>query len=118
MKEFLMIFRSEASPNEVPSPEQLQAIMKQWQDWIGSIAAQNKLVSQGNRLDTENSMVLKPNHVITNGPYVELKETIGGYIIVKANSVAETAELAKNCPIFSVGGSVELRMIVAMEGNA
>ena len=117
MKEFLLVFRKEAVINETqPSPEQMQAIMKQWQDWIGSIAAQNKLVSPGNRL-SEEGKVVKPANVITNGPYVEIKEAIGGYIIVKANSLDEAAGLSNGCPILGVGGNVEVRAIVPMDAN-
>ena len=114
MKEFLMIFRN-SNGGEKPSPEQMQAMMKQWQDWIGGIAAQNKLSSSGNRLSADDSRVVKPNNLITNGPYVEIKEAVGGYIIVKTNSVDEAAELAKGCPILKIGGNVEVRTVVPME---
>ncbi len=102
------------SNEPAPSPEQLQAMMKPWQDWIGSIAAQNKLVSSGNRLAAEGKVV-KADGVITDGPYVEIKEAIGGYIIVKANSLEEAAEISKGCPILAVGGNVEVRSIVPMD---
>jgi hypothetical protein len=115
MKEFLLVFRR-SEVTEVPqtSPEQLQAMMKPWQDWIGNIAAQNKLVSSGNRLASE-GRVVKPDNIITNGPYVEIKETIGGYIIVRANSIDEAAELSKDCPILKMNGNVEVRAIVPMD---
>lgn len=117
MKEFLLIFRRENPTRETqPSPEQMQAMMKPWQDWIGSIAAQNKLSSAGNRLDSD-GRVVKPNNVITNGPYAEIKEAIGGYIVVKANTLDEATQLASGCPIFAVGGNVEVRTIVPMDEN-
>lgn len=87
--------------------------MKKWMDWIGGIAAQNKLANPGNRLGDEGKTV-KPNNVITDGPYVEIKESIGGYIIVKADSIEEAAELAKGCPVLSIGGNVEVRDLIAM----
>ena len=87
--------------------------MKPWQDWMGSIAAQNKLVSAGNRLEAE-GLVVKPNNVITNGPYVETKEAVGGYTIIKAESLEEAASLSQSCPILQMGGNVEIRSIVAM----
>lgn len=115
MNEFLLVFRNAPRTNDVqPSPEQLQAMMKPWQDWMGSLAAQNKLVSSGNRLAPEGK-VLKNNTVITNGPYVEIKEAIGGYIIIRAESLEEAAELSKGCPIFSMGGNVEVRMVIPMD---
>jgi|SRR6478736_7622134 len=114
MKDFLLIFRSTPPTNEVqPSPEQLQARMKPWQDWMGSLAAQNKLTSAGNRLEGAGNVV-KPNHVITNGPYVETKEAISGYTIIKADSLEEATELSKGCPILLMGGNVEVRAIIAM----
>jgi hypothetical protein len=114
MNEFLLIFRREnTGPETVLSPEQIQAMMKPWQDWIGSIAAQNKLVTAGNRLAHQGNVV-KPGQVITNGPYVEIKEAIGGYTIVKADTLEEASELSKGCPILMVGGSVEVRPIIPM----
>jgi hypothetical protein len=115
MNDFLLIFRRDLTKSELqPSPEQLQRMMKEWQNWIGSIAAQNKLVSSGNRL-ADDGMVVKPGAVVTNGPYVEIKELIGGYIMISAESIGEAAEISKGCPILSVGGSVEVRATIPME---
>src|ERR1700761_4387515 len=114
MNDFLLIFRRASNPGEAPaSPEQLQTMMQAWQDWIGSIAAQNKLVAQGNRLETDGKVV-KPGSVIINGPYVEIKEAIGGYSIIRSGSLEEAAEISKGCPILTVGGSVEVRQIIPM----
>jgi hypothetical protein len=115
MDEFLLVFRRSAMSEEPqPSPEELQAMMKPWQDWIGNIAAQNKLVDSGNRLASD-GRVVKSDNVITNGPYVEMKEAIGGYIIVRAESIDEAAELSKDCPILKMDGNVEIRTIVPMD---
>ncbi|MES2773262.1 MAG: YciI family protein [Bacteroidota bacterium] len=114
MNEFLLIFRQEPAGESLPmSPEQIQAMMKPWQDWIGSIAAQNKLVTAGNRLQSAGK-VLKPGSLVTDGPYVETKEAVGGYTIIKADSLEEATELSKGCPILFVGGSVEVREIIPM----
>ena len=118
MKEFLMVFRRDFNSNEAqPSPEQMQAMMKNWQDWMGSLAAQNKLANSGNRLSSP-GRVVKPDNVITNGPYVETKEAIGGYIIVNAGSIDEAAVLAKGCPVLHIKGNVEVREIVPMDDNS
>ena len=114
MNDFLLIFRREPVTGQIQqSPAQLQAWMKEWQDWMGGIAAQNKLVNQGNRLDQDGSVV-KAGGIVTNGPYVEVKEVIGGYTIIRAESQEEASEIAKGCPILKVGGSVEVRAIMAM----
>ena len=96
------------------SPEQIQAMMKPWQDWMGGLAAQNKLVSPGNRLASD-GRVVKANDLITNGPYVETKEAICGYIIIRAGSLDEAAQLSNGCPIFQIGGNVEVRTIIPMD---
>ena len=116
MKEFVMIFRSEVMPEVKFTPEGIVAISKQWENWIGGIAAQNKLAARGNRLGNDGKTV-KPNNVITNGPYAEIKEMISGYIMVKADSIDEAAEMAKGCPILEVGGNVEVRDVVVMNFN-
>jgi len=112
MNQYLLLFRRDVDFQL--SPEQLQKITKPWMDWMGSIAAQNKLGERGNRLDSTGKVV-KPNNVVTNGPYVEMKEAIGGYTMIKADSLDEAVELAKGCPILAVGGNVEVRPIVVLE---
>lgn len=117
MKEFLLVFRRNPDVDMQMSPEQMQSISKPWQDWMGSIAARNRLSSPGNRLATD-GRVVSPDKVVTNGPYVEMKETIGGYTIIRAASLDEAAELAKDCPILSTGGTVEVRPIMEMTNRA
>jgi hypothetical protein len=111
MNEFLLIFRHEDG-RKVASPEQLQSWMKQTMDWMGGIAAQNRLVESGNGLSFEDSRVVHHNNVVTNGPFGDIKETIGGYVIVRAADADEAAELAKGCPVLQgEGNTVEIRKI-------
>ena len=115
MDEFMLIFRHEDGA-KVASPEQLQIWMKQTMDWIGGIAAQNKF-SGGNGLPFDDSRVVHHNKVVTNGPFGEIKETIGGYIIVKADSVEEAVEFAKGCPVLQgEGNTVEVRKLAKRDG--
>jgi hypothetical protein len=115
MDEFMLIFRHQDG-NKLASPEQMQVWMKQTMDWIGGIAAQNKF-SGGNGLPFEDSKVVWPNNVVTNGPFGDIKETIGGYIIVKATSVDEAVGFAKGCPVLQgEGNSVEVRKIARGDG--
>ncbi|MDR6944858.1 YciI family protein [Mucilaginibacter pocheonensis] len=110
MKDFLFVFRNDRQGMPQGSPEELQAITQKWMDWVGGIAAQNKLVDRGNRL-VANGKVVRPNNVVTDGPYTEIKELIGGYTLIKAESLDEATELAKGCPVLSFGGNVEVREI-------
>jgi hypothetical protein len=115
MDEFILIFRHQDG-SKLASPEQMQIWMKQTMDWIGSIAAQNKFVG-GNGLPFDDAKVVHHKNVVTNGPFGEIKETIGGYIIVKAESVDEAVELAKGSPVLQGdGNTVEVRKIARGDG--
>lgn len=114
MKEFMMIFRSEPINPSQLSPEQMQANIKLWQDWIAGIAAQGKFVGT-NQLGREGK-TLKPNNVVTSGPYAEVKEIVGGYVIVKADSMDEVLKTAEGCPVLKSGGNVEIRDLMQMDG--
>src|SRR5436189_6116372 len=113
MNEYALIMRHEDG-QAVASPEQLQEWMKQTMDWIGGIAAQNKFVG-GTGLPFDGARVVTTKNaksVVTNGPFGEIKETIGGFITVKADSVEEAVEFAKGCPVLQgEGNSVEVRKI-------
>ena len=115
MEEFMLIFRHQDG-SKVASPEQMQAWMKQTMDWIGGIAAQNKFIS-GTGLPFDDSRVVWHKGVVTNGPFGDIKETIGGYIVVKADSVEEAVEFAKGSPVLQGdGNSVEVRKIAKRDG--
>src|SRR5260370_15151883 len=98
MKEFILLFRSAQNGDARPSPEQLQNITKPWQDWMGSIAAQDKLANRGNRLGFGGDAVLTGN-VVTDGPYAAVKEILGGYIVVKIADLDDATDLATGCAI-------------------
>ena len=110
MNDFLLIFRRDLSSKEAqPSPEELQNSIKDWQNWFGSIATQNKLARPLQRWDGEGKVV-KQNKQVTNGPYAEIKESIGGVIIIKAEDYDDAVSIAQGCPILQLGGNVEVRM--------
>lgn len=116
MDEYILIFRHEDG-KKVASPEQIQVWMKQTMDWIGGIAAQNKFVA-GNGLPFDDARTVHHNNVVTNGPFGDIKETIGGYIIVKADSVDEAVEFAKGSPVLQgEGNTVEVRKIAKDDGT-
>jgi len=116
MKEFMMLFRNEKMEGgEKPSAEQMQAVMSEWQNWIGNIAAQGNYAGT-NRLGSEGK-TLKPNNVSIDGPYAEVKEMVGGYLIVKANTLDDAMEMAKSCPNLVYGGSVEVRSVLSMDAD-
>lgn len=113
MKEFVLIFRLEELPEINFSPEEMAAKFAEWEKWVDGIIAKNILVSRGNRLSKE-SRVIRDKKLITKGPYVELSEIIGGYIIIRAASIDEAAEIVKEAPIVGKG-TIEVRGIYGGE---
>ena len=105
--------------SKIASPEQMQVWMKQTMDWIGGIAAQNKFIS-GSGLPFDGAKVVSTTNkgkIVTNGPFGDVKETIGGFIIVRADSVEEAVEFAKGSPVLQgEGNSVEVRKIAKNDG--
>ena len=110
MKDFMLLFRQPSFDYSKASPEEMKALGKKWQDWAGGIAAQGKMVNNGQRLSLEGK-VLKPGGIITDGPFVEIREVLGSFIVVKADSLEEATTLAHGCPAIDQGGSVEIRPI-------
>ncbi len=109
MNEFLLLFRNDVKTTWAKqSSAEMQALAKQWQDWIGSIAAQNKFVSTGNRMSSDGKVV-RSNNVVTDGPYAEIKEALAGYMVIRAKDYEEAVSVAKGCPILRSGGNVEVR---------
>ncbi|MCF0042128.1 YciI family protein [Dyadobacter fanqingshengii] len=110
MTEFALIFRLKDISDFKPSPEQMQERM----NWLAGIAAQNKLVDKGNTLlpTPGSAKTVRPDSVVTDGPYTEIKEFITGYIVIKAESIDEAVEIAKGNPIFKSGGNIEVREVL------
>ena len=111
MKDFILLFRQPSYDYSRVSPTEMQALTKKWQDWVGGIAAQGKLASNGTRLAQEGK-VLKSGGVITDGPFVEIKERLGSFLMVKAENLEEATTLAHGCPAIDANGTVEIRQIV------
>ena len=110
----MMIFRHEGS-DQKPSAEQMQAVMSQWQQWISGIAAKGNFRGT-NRLLSEGKSI-QPSKVISDGPYMEVKEMVGGYLIVEANNIDEAVEMAKSCPNLLYGGNVEIRAVMSIDSD-
>ena len=112
MNEFVFLYRGGMSEAQ-PSPKEMEAIMKRWQDWFKKLGEEGRLKDWGAPLQRGGKHVAAGG-VITDGPYSEGKEVIGGYSIIKAKDITEAAALAKDCPTFDTGGSVEVRQVQPM----
>jgi hypothetical protein len=113
MKEFLMVFRNAVSSDFEPTPEQQEAVDKQWLDWFGGIIEQGKYAG-GQRPGMEGKTISAGN-IVTDGPYAEVKEIILGTAIIKADTIDEIVDIAKGCTVLLVGGTVEVRDLIIME---
>lgn len=113
--QYLYIFRNVPGLPD-PSPEEMEKIMGQWMAWIGEIKAM-KRYHAGDPLD-ESGKVLRGQRgsTITDGPFVEAKELVAGYLIVSAPSLDDAVEMAHGCPAYERGGSVEVRRIEHIPG--
>jgi hypothetical protein len=108
--QYLFIFRHSMSQPD-PTPEEMQQIFGNWMAWLKAVKASGNYVG-GDRLDDGGKVLRNPKGAtVTDGPYIEAKEAVGGYIIVTAYSLDEAAEIAKGCPGLDNGGKVEVRQI-------
>jgi hypothetical protein len=109
MKDFIFLFRSPQSEMVKLSPEEMQGYMKKWSLWTQTLNDKGKL-KFGDRLSREEAKIVSDfGKVVTDGPFIESKEIVGGYIIVQAESMNEAVDISKECPIYNVKGIVEIR---------
>ena len=111
MKDYLFLFRGSNASNL--SPEESQKHMKKWEDWIGGLAKAGKFKA-GEPLGKEAKVIKGSKKVVTDGPFTESKEVVGGYLIVSASSLDEATDIAKGCPNYEADGSTEIREITSM----
>jgi hypothetical protein len=106
--EFLLIFRdSNQAPD--PSAAEMEAIMGKWMAWLNGLKAQGTLVG-GNRLEDGRKIVRGAK--FTDGPFVESKEVVSGYIVILADTLGKAEKVAHGCPGLDYGTIVEVRPMV------
>ena len=88
------------SPNDShqASPEEMQGRMQGYMAWMKKMMAEERLVA-GQPLEPRGAMLTDRDTVVTDGPFLEPKEIIGGYVILRAANLEEATELAKDCPL-------------------
>jgi hypothetical protein len=111
MSEFLFLYRGGDSSGSA-SPEEMQQTMQKWVAWMKALGDGGDLKAIGNPLEPSGKVVKgKQKSAVTDGPYAEAKDLVGGYTLVEAGDINQAAELAWGCPIFETGGFVEVRPI-------
>ena len=113
MKEYMMIFIGEDYGDLDMSPQDIGARIERWGAWVGRLTQEGLFVD--GRALSKPAKTLRPDDVVTDGPYVESKEVVGGYFIVKAESMEQAVEMSKGYPDFDLGGGVEVREIMVYE---
>ena len=114
MANFMYLFRSNPAAYQSMSPEQMQQTMKKWMDWKDTLEKNGHIKQLGERLDGTGKVVRGKARAVTDGPFVEVKDFIQGYMLVEAKDMDQAAELAKGCPVLESDGTVEVRPFVSM----
>ena len=112
MTDFLMLFRGGREQMNQLSPEAMQQHLQRWGQWIEGMSQQGKFKG-GDPLGEEGRVLAGPAQ-ISDGPFAEAKDLVGGYVIVQAETIEEAVELAKGCPVYDTGGTTEVRPIRAL----
>jgi hypothetical protein len=110
---YLLILRGGGSRRD-RSPTEYGRIVQKYIAWVESLRTSGHYKA-GEPLEAEAKIVSgKQGSLITDGPFAESKETVGGYFMITARDLDEAAEIARGCPIFDNDGSVEVRQIAAI----
>src|SRR5580704_10539741 len=108
MSEFTYLFRGRET---AASPEQMQKTMEKWMAWFKELGAKGHVKDPGHPLEGTGKVVRGNHKTVTDGPFAEAKDVVGGFTLIEARDLDHAAELSKGCPILEVGGSVEVRPI-------
>jgi hypothetical protein len=113
MSDFVYLFRgSQAARREhMGSPERAQQSLQAWMAWITGLESSGHLRNRGQPLETTGKVVRGRKKLVTDGPYVEAKDLVLGFLVVQARDLSEAAELAAGCPMLEGEGSVEIRPV-------
>ncbi len=110
MAEFVYLFRN----GEKMSPETMQKQMGGWVAWMKELGEKGVLKNPGHPLERAGKLVSGTHKTVTDGVFAEAKDVIGGYMLVEAKDLDHAVELSRGCPIFVVGGAVEVRPTMKM----
>ena len=111
MSEYVFLYRGAERP---ASPQDTQQIMQKWMKWFEELNKKGHVKDRGQPLDATGKVVRGRNKAVTDGPFAESKDLVGGYTLVEAKDLNEAAEVAKGCPIFERNGFVEVRPVMKM----
>jgi hypothetical protein len=109
-KKYLIFLRSLPGKQEAPPPAQMQEMYAAFNTWKERF--KDNIVDMGGKLKTGGKILTESG--VTDGPFAEAKEVIGGYMVVAAESSDQAVEIARECPgVVRPGSSVEIREIAS-----
>src|ERR1700733_959432 len=108
MAEFLYLYRG---GQRGATPQESEQIMQKWMNWFKELTATGNVKDGGQPLEAEGKVVKDKGSTVTDGPFAEAKDLVGGYTLIEAPNLERAAELAKGCPVLERGGAVEVRPI-------
>ena len=94
------------------SPEELQKVSEKWMTWFRRLTEQGKAVA-GRPLERDGKIVSGKDRVVSDGPFAESKEAIGGYFLLDVATMDEAVAIARECPGLAYGIRVEVRPVAA-----
>jgi hypothetical protein len=106
---YMLLFRGTELRKSL-SPEEMQKVSEDWMAWFRRLTEQGKAVA-GNPLEREGKIVSGKERVVSDGPFAESKEAIGGYFLLDVATMNEALAIAKECPGLPYGIRVEVRPI-------
>ena len=113
INEYLLLSRGQWDPDK--PPEEIQAAIDAFYAWHARLVAEGRFKA-GQRLTKQARLV--PRSGITDGPFTEAKEVIGGYWFVLAGSLDEAARVAADNPCLACGLAFEIRPIEPEQASA
>ena len=116
MPDFVLLLNRPVGAPPALSAEQSSAITKEYMGWSDRMRTQGHLKA-GEKLTFDAGRVMRPaggRVMITDGPFAESKELLGGFFLIAAKDYDEACHLAESCPHFKYGGSIEVRQIDPM----
>jgi hypothetical protein len=111
MSEFVYLYRGGEAGR---SAERGQQMMQKWMAWLKELGEKGHLKDQGRPLERTGKLVNGKQKIVTDGPFAEAKELVGGYTLIEAADLEQAVELSKGCPILEIQGGVEVRPVMKM----